>query len=238
MNPDVNAGTFLINDVYAKVLFDSGANQSFINTTFFQALNQPLTKLNQVCMVETADGNFIHIREVHQEENIYLLVRNFKEKLLPMKLAGFNFMLGMNWLTNNLASILCNKNSVEIRTPTGEIITIQGDKVSRPTKSVSVMKAANYLRKQGIVYMISVIIRAKIMDLKETPVLSEYPKVFPEDFPGQPPDREIEFRIHVTPENALVAKATYRLVPIEMLELKRQLDELLEKGFIGPSSSP
>ncbi|XP_076929588.1 uncharacterized protein LOC143594059 [Bidens hawaiensis] len=98
MVPDVIAGTFLINNVYAKVLFNSGANQSFINTKFCQALNQPLSKLHQVCTVEMADGNSIRIHEVLQEENIDLLGNQFKANLLPMNLAGFDFILGMDWI--------------------------------------------------------------------------------------------------------------------------------------------
>ena len=86
--------------------------------------------------------------------------------------------------------------------------------------------------------MISVIINTKDKELQDIPVVSEYPDVFPEELPGLPPDREVEFRIHLIPSTAPIAKAPYRLAPTEMLELKKQLDELLSKGFIQPSSSP
>ena len=144
----------------------------------------------------------------------------------------------MNWLASNHARILCDQNSVEIRTPTGEMITVQGDKATKPTKFISAMRAASYLRKQGVVYMISVIINTKGKELKDIPVVSEYPDIFPEELPGLLPNREVEFIIHLMPETAPIAKAPYRLAPTEMLELKKQLDELLEKGFIRPSSSP
>ncbi|XP_076911352.1 uncharacterized protein LOC143569276 [Bidens hawaiensis] len=230
MIPDVIAGAFLINDVYAKVLFDSGANQSFISKNFCQVLNQPLTKLKQVCIVETTDGNSTYIHEVLQGENIDLLDHKFKANLLPMNLVGFDVILGMDWLASNHDRILCNKNSVEIRTSTGEFITIQGEKVLRPTKFISIMKAANFLRKQGV-YMISIIISTKGRELKEIPVVSEYSDVFSKDLPGQPPDREVEFRIHVIPGTSPIVKAPYRLASTEMLELKKQLDDLLEKGI-------
>ena len=61
MIPDVIAGTFLVNDIFAKVLFDFGANQSFINTSFCKLLNQSLTKLPQECLVETANGETVRI---------------------------------------------------------------------------------------------------------------------------------------------------------------------------------
>ncbi|XP_021979919.1 uncharacterized protein LOC110876044 [Helianthus annuus] len=149
-----------------------------------------------------------------------------------MDLAGFKVVLGMNWLLANHARILCDQSSVEIHMPTGGMIMIRGDKPTKSIKFISVMKAANYARKQGIVYMVSVIINTKNKKLKEIPVISEYPDIFPEDLPGLPPDREVEFRIHLVPGTAPIAKALYRLAQTEMLELKKQLDKLLEKGFI------
>ena len=77
--------------------------------------------------------------------------------------------------------------------------------------------------------------KPKIEDL---PVISEYPEVFPEELPGLPPDRQVEFRIDIIPGAAPIARAPYRLAPTEMKELRTQLDELLAKGFIRPSSSP
>ncbi|KAF5803922.1 putative transcription factor interactor and regulator CCHC(Zn) family [Helianthus annuus] len=159
--PDVIASTFLVHNVYAKVLFDSGANQSFINTSFCQALNLPLTTLRQIFTVETADGNSVNIDKVLQEGKIELLGHKFSANLLPMKLAGFDVVLGMDWLIANHARILCDKNSVEIRTPTGEVILISGDRPRKPLKFISVMKLASYSRKQEMVCMISVIINTK-----------------------------------------------------------------------------
>ncbi|KAI3797433.1 hypothetical protein L1987_32690 [Smallanthus sonchifolius] len=78
----------------------------------------------------------------------------------------------------------------------------------------------------------------EVKELDDVPVVREYPEVFPEDLPGIPPDREIEFRIDLVPDAQPVAKAPYRLAPVEMKELIAQLDELLEKGFIQPSISP
>ncbi|MFS7987804.1 putative nucleotidyltransferase, Ribonuclease H [Helianthus anomalus] len=236
--PDVIAGTFLVHDVFAKVLFDSGANQSFINTSFCQPLKLPLTTLRQIFTVETAEGNSVNIDKILQEGKIELLGHKFSANLLPMKLAGFDVVLGMDWLVANHARILCDKNSVEIQTPVGEVILITGDRPRKPLKFISVMKLVSYSRKQEMVYMISVIINAKSKELQDIPVVSEYSDVFPEELPGLPPDREVEFRIHLIPGTAPIAKTSYRLAPTEMLELKKQLDELLSKGFIQPSSSP
>ena len=73
---------------------------------------------------------------------------------------------------------------------------------------------------------------------KDIPIVHEYLTVFPEDLMSLPPDREVEFSIDLIPGAALISKAPYRLGPAELKELKTQLQELLDKGFIRPSHSP
>ncbi|KAJ0852731.1 putative transcription factor interactor and regulator CCHC(Zn) family [Helianthus annuus] len=97
MIPDVIAGTFLINDIFAKVLFDSGVNQSLINTSFCKLLNQSLTKLPQECLVETANGETVRISEILQGARIEIFNQKFIANLYPMNLAGFDVVLGMDW---------------------------------------------------------------------------------------------------------------------------------------------
>ena len=74
--------------------------------------------------------------------------------------------------------------------------------------------------------------------LEEVPVVNEYPDVFPEELPGMPPDRDIEFVIDLVPGTSPIAKRPYRMAASELVELKKQLEELQRIGFIRPSSSP
>nr|GEW08833.1 putative reverse transcriptase domain-containing protein [Tanacetum cinerariifolium] len=74
--------------------------------------------------------------------------------------------------------------------------------------------------------------------IEDVPIIRDFPEVFPDDLPGLPPPRQLEFRIDLVPCVAPVARATYRLAPSEMKELAKQLQELSEKGFIRPRSSP
>ncbi|GJX07269.1 hypothetical protein Tco_0195201 [Tanacetum coccineum] len=80
--------------------------------------------------------------------------------------------------------------------------------------------------------------KSKEKRLEDVPVVQEFPEVFPEDLPGIPPTRQVEFRIDLVPGATPVARAPYRLAPSEMKELAEQLQELTDKGFIRPSSSP
>nr|GFC35995.1 putative reverse transcriptase domain-containing protein [Tanacetum cinerariifolium] len=74
--------------------------------------------------------------------------------------------------------------------------------------------------------------------LEDVPIVREFPEVFPEDLPGIPPARPVEFQIDLVPGAVPVARAPYRLALSEMKELAKQLQELSDKGFIRPSSSP
>ncbi|GJV44974.1 hypothetical protein Tco_1429510 [Tanacetum coccineum] len=74
--------------------------------------------------------------------------------------------------------------------------------------------------------------------LEDVPIVQDFPKVFPEDLSGLPPIRPVEFHIDLIPGAAPVARAPYRLAPSKMKELSEQLQELSDKGFIRPSSSP
>ena len=81
-------------------------------------------------------------------------------------------------------------------------------------------------------------VEAKIGAVKNVPVVCEFPDVFHEELPGLPPDREIEFCIDVVPSTDPISMPPYRMAPAELKELNEQLKELLEQGFIRPSTSP
>jgi hypothetical protein len=74
--------------------------------------------------------------------------------------------------------------------------------------------------------------------VEKIPVVCEYPDVFPDELPGVPPDRDIEFAIELQPGTAPISKRPNRMPPAELAEMKKQLQELLDKGFIRPSTSP
>ncbi|GKB07362.1 putative nucleotidyltransferase, ribonuclease H [Tanacetum coccineum] len=95
-----------------------------------------------------------------------------------------------------------------------------------------------YLEKECFAFLAHVVEKdPKVKLIQDIPVVRDYPEVFPEELHGLPPPRKVEFQIDLIPREALVAKAPYRLAPSEILELLRQLQELLSKGLIRPSSS-
>jgi hypothetical protein len=79
---------------------------------------------------------------------------------------------------------------------------------------------------------------AIVQEIQDIPVVCKFPDVFPKDLPGLPPERDVEFVIELKPGTAPISRRSYRMPPNELAELKTQLQDLLEKGFIRPSSSP
>ena len=76
------------------------------------------------------------------------------------------------------------------------------------------------------------------MRLEDIPVVREFPDVFPDDLPGIPPDREIDFQIELALGTETILRAPYRMAPAELKELKVQMEEIVNKGFVRPSTSP
>ena len=116
---------------------------------------------------------------------------------------------------------------------------IYGDRRERRSCLISMLKARRCLGKGCPGYLAYVIdAKKEKLDVKDVPIVCEYPEVFPEDLSGLPPDRQVEFKIDLVPGAAPIARAPYRLAPAEMKEMMSQLQELLDKGFIRPSTSP
>jgi hypothetical protein len=74
--------------------------------------------------------------------------------------------------------------------------------------------------------------------VEDIPIVCCYPDVFPDELPGLPPERELNFEIKLIPGKQSIYNTPYKMAPIEQVELKKQLDDLIAKGFICPSTSP
>ncbi|KAI3819628.1 hypothetical protein L1987_13469 [Smallanthus sonchifolius] len=152
---------------------------------------------------------------------------------------SFDVVIGMDWLSKNHAEIVCFEKIVQIPLSNGEVLSIQGEKSGVTLRMINCMKARKCLRKGYCVFLAHVVEKKpKERRLEYIPIVREYPEVFPEDLPGLPPPRQVEFRIDLVPGSAPIARSPYRLAPSEMQELSNQLQELLDKGFIRPSFSP
>ncbi|GJZ92283.1 putative reverse transcriptase domain-containing protein [Tanacetum coccineum] len=217
-NPDNNVvtGTFLLNNRCASILFDTGADRSFVSTQFSTLINIAPTTLDHGYNVELADGRIIWVNTVLLGCTLNFLNHPFHVDLMPVEMGTYDVIIGMDWLTKYQAVIDCAKKIVRI--PFGSKILIfhgDGSRNKRGTRLniISCTKTQKYLLQGCHVFLAHITI-------KETG------------------DKQVEFHIDLVPGAAPVARAPYRLAPSEMKELVDQLQELSDKGFIRPSSSP
>ncbi|KAK1424203.1 hypothetical protein QVD17_19524 [Tagetes erecta] len=237
-DPTVVMGTFLLNHHFVTVLFDSGADTCFVSTRFAPLLDISPTSLEDKYTVELANGKVLEAHSVVKGCTLHLNDHIFSIDLVPFELVSFDVVIGMDWLSKHRAEIVCHEKIVRIPISNGEVLNVHGERPERGLKIISCMKARKCLQK---CYAFLVHVTKKKVEenrIQDIPVVKDYPEVFPDDLTGLPPSRQVEFRIDLVPGAAPVARAPYRLAPSEMQELSNQLQELLEKGFIRPSSSP
>nr|GEX30970.1 putative reverse transcriptase domain-containing protein [Tanacetum cinerariifolium] len=220
-NPDSNVVTctFLLNNCYASMLFDLGANRSFVSTTFSTLLDVIPSTLDTSYSIELADGKISETNIILRGCMLGLLGHPFNIDLMPVELDSFDVIIGMDWLAKYHALIVCDEKVVCI--PYGDkVLIIRGDNCDDGITSKKTEDKSEEKR------------------LEDVPIVWEFPNVFPEDFPGLPPARQVKFQIDLVPGATPVARAPYRLAPAEIQELSTQLQKLSDRGFIRPSSPP
>ncbi|GKE73341.1 putative reverse transcriptase domain-containing protein, partial [Tanacetum coccineum] len=243
-NPDSNVvtGTFLLNNRYASILFDTGADRSFVSTAFSSLIDITPTTLDHF---ELADGKIIRINTIIWGCTLNFLNHPFNIDLMPIEIGSFDVIIGMDWLAKYHAFIVCDEKFVRI--PFGnETLIVRGDGSNRGNETrLNIILCTNtqkYMLKGRHVFLAYVTTKktedkSKEKRLEDVPIVRDFPEVFPEDLSGLSLTRQMEFQIDLIPGAAPVARVPYRLAPSEMKELSEQLQELSNKGFIRPSSS-
>ncbi|KAD2805410.1 hypothetical protein E3N88_38787 [Mikania micrantha] len=238
-DPNVVTGTFLLHDSYASILFDTGADQSFISSDFARQLSLTEDTLDSPYIIEVANGKQVTVSTILRNCPLTLVDHTFTIDLLPMELGSFDIIVGMDWLSLNRVEVICSEKLLRIPVTDDRVLEVRGDQAKRNVKIISCIKARKCLQKKCIAFLAHVVEKDKDKKtIQDVPIVKEYPEVFPDDLPGLPPVRPVEFRIDLIPGATPVAKSPYRLAPSEMQELSNQLQELLDKGFIRPSYSP
>nr|GFA82748.1 putative reverse transcriptase domain-containing protein [Tanacetum cinerariifolium] len=157
---------------------------------------------------------------------------------MPIKFGSFDVVIGMDWLSKYHAKIFCDEKVIHIPID-GKTLIIRGDRSKTRLNLISCIKTKRYISLGCQIFMIQVIEKkSDEKRIKDIPVVRKFPNVFPKDLPGLPPIRQVEFQIELIPGAAPVARAPYRLAPSEMQELSNQLQDLIDRGFIRPSTSP
>ncbi|GKA65066.1 putative reverse transcriptase domain-containing protein [Tanacetum coccineum] len=247
-NPDSNVvtGTFLLNNSYASVLFDTGADRSFVSTAFSSQIDITPSTLDHYYDVELAGGRIYGLNVIIRGCTLNFLNHPFNIDLMPVKLGSFDVIIGMDWLAKYQSVIVCVEKIVRI--PWGnETLIVHGDGSDRGNETrlniISCTKTQKYMLKGCPIFLAHITTKetedkSEKKRLEDVPIVRDFPKVFPEDLPGLPSTRQVEFQIDFIPSAAPVARPSYRLASSEIKELSDQLQELSDKGFIRSSSSP
>ncbi|GJS67430.1 putative reverse transcriptase domain-containing protein [Tanacetum coccineum] len=209
-DPNIVTGMFTLNNHFATTLFDSGADYSFVSTTFIPLLGLEPNDLGFRYEIEIASGQLVEIDKVIKGCKLEIEGHVFDIDLVPFGHGSFDVIIGMDWLSNYKAEIICHEKVVRIPLLDGKVLRVLGERAEEKARLLMSAKANE--RKQ-----------------EEIVVVRDFPEVFPDDLSRLPLIQEIEFRIELIPGATSVAKSPYR---------SGQLRELQDKGFIRLSSSP
>ncbi|GKB21840.1 putative reverse transcriptase domain-containing protein [Tanacetum coccineum] len=226
---NVVMGMFLLNNRYAFVLFDSGSDRSFVDTRFSSMLDIDPVKIGVSYEVELADGRVVSTNTVLKGYTLNLVNHIFEIDLMPIKLGTFDVIIGMDWLVKHDVVIVCGEKVIRI--PYGnKMLIVESNKGVSRLKVISCIQARKYVE-QGCYFFLAHVMenKSKEKGLEDVPVIHDFPKVFPKEFPGLPPSRQVEFRIDLVPGAAPVTRAPYKLAPSEMRELSLGFTDFIYK---------
>jgi hypothetical protein len=173
-------------------------------------------------MIVSSPRGDMPARQLCPKVNLKIRGVDFVANLIILESKGIDVILGMDWLSKHKVLIDCAKKSIKLTIPEGKEMEFVVELVVIVKGVANCMKVNQLDASQG----------------SEVPVVNMFPDVFPKELPGIPPDRDIEFVIELKPGTTPIYKSPYRMATPELVELKEHIKELLEKGFIHPSSSP
>ncbi|GJW57045.1 putative reverse transcriptase domain-containing protein [Tanacetum coccineum] len=168
-DPNIMTGTFTLNNHFATTLFDSGTDYSFVSTTFIPLLGLESSDLGFKYEIEIASGQRVEIDKVIKGCKLEIKGHVFDIDLIPFGHESFDVIIGMDWLSNYKAEIVCHKKVVRIPLPDGKVLRVLGE---RPDEKARFLMG---IKKQ-----------------EEIVVVIEFPEVFPDDLSGLLPIQEIE----------------------------------------------
>ncbi|XP_070019392.1 uncharacterized protein [Nicotiana sylvestris] len=184
-------------------------------------------------------GESVKVTRVYRGCTVSVQGRNTKADLIELEMVDFNVIMGMDWLSSCYAMLDCHAKIVRFQFPNEEVLEWKGSSASLVGKFISYLKAQRMIGKGCLAYLAHIINpESEPPTLQSVPIVREFPEVFPYDLPGLPPERIIDLGIDLMPGTQPISIPPYRMAPTELNELREQLKDLLDKGFIRPSVSP
>ncbi|KAA3460493.1 ATP-dependent zinc metalloprotease FtsH [Gossypium australe] len=236
---DVITGMFLIADKPYFALIDVGSTHSYVACRVVETLGITAELSDREMTVVSPLGQTVVVNRIFQSVPLEIQGVVFPADLMELPFGEFDLILGMDWLVEHRAKLDCAAKRMELRTPEDEEIIVIGERRNYLSNVVSALKVDKMIRKGCKAFLTFVsALEAKEEGVSGVRTIRDFEDVFSEELPRIPPDREVEFGIDLLPGTAPVSIAPYRMAPKELVELKAQIQELLDRGFIRPSVSP
>ena len=220
-------------------LVDIGSTHSYVACAISGSLGVHSEKIVSGVSVLSPLGQSVRVDKLYKDVPLETQGRIFPGDLMELPFGEFDLILGMDWLVKHKATLDCAAKRMVLRTTEGDEVMVIGERRDYLSNVISALRAEKWIRKGCEAYLAFVSqtdVEGLTVDKVRT--VKEFQDVFPEELPGLPPNREVEFGIDLLPGTAPVSIAPYRMAPKELVELKAQIQELLDRGFIRPSVSP
>ncbi|WRX12108.1 Retrotransposon gag domain - like 10 [Theobroma cacao] len=232
-------GIMSLFDKDVHVLIDFGSHKSYVSTTFASIANRNLSPLEEEIIVHTPLGEQLIRNTCYRDCGVRVGEKEFRGDLIPLEIQDFDLILGIDWLTTHRANVDCFRKKVVLQNSEGAKIVFLGECRVLPSCVISTIKALKLVQKGYPTYLAHVIDSSKgEPKLEDVPIVCEFPDVFPDELPGLPLERELKFPIDLLSGTAPISIPPYRMASVELKELNVQLQDLVDKGFIHPSTSP
>ena len=237
--PYVVTGTLSIFGDNARVLINPGATHSFISREYVARVGMTPVSLGCVLEIATPTEESLWPSQMLKGSLFSIEGQVMEADLILIDLKGLDVILGMDWLASNYASMDCFRKEVIFRRPGLPVVVFYGERRRAPSGLISSISARCLLQKGCKGYLAHVVdTRSSEVRFEDVPVVRDFLDVFLDDLPGLPPEREIDFPIDLVPGTTPISLPPYKMTPTELKELKTQLQELVDSGFIRPSVSP
>ncbi|WRX24310.1 Reverse transcriptase domain - like 10 [Theobroma cacao] len=239
VRPGAMTGTMSLFDKDAYVLIDSSSDRSYVSIAFASIADRNLSPLEEKIVIHTPLGEKLVRNSCYRDCGVMVGEEEFRGDLIPLEIQDFDLILGMDWLTAHRANVDYFRKEVIFRNSEGAEIVFVGERRVLSSCVISTIKALKLVQKGYLAYLAHVIDTSKgEPKLENVPIVSEFPDVFSDELSGLPLDRELEFPIDLLSGIAPISIPPYRMALAELKELKVQLQDLVNKGFISPSTSP
>ncbi|XP_070002054.1 uncharacterized protein [Nicotiana sylvestris] len=236
---DVVTGILTIHSHAIYALINPGYKFSYITPFIAGKLDMRFELLLQSVEISTPVGDSIVANHVYRGCTVLINDCPTSVDLVELVMLDFDVIMGMDWLEACYVNIDCRAKVVRFHFPGESVLKWKSNATTPKGKFISYLRARKFIAKGCIYHLVHVRdIDKEPATLQSVPIVNEFPTVFTDGLPGIPPEREIDFAIDLLLDTQPISIPPYRMAPAELRELKEQLKDLLDKGFIRPSTSP